>query len=135
MPDEIVQERYKEGFTYCVSAIKNSSMAEITRRNNQSHYDCGDFIFRISDAALPNHNIFQLWDIIMEQAGESETFDTSIYFAALRAQNIDAALVSRLEKFVEGPVANPAAELQEMMGAVGIMAEIKDGILTSITFP
>jgi len=135
VPDEIVQERYKEGFTYCVSAIKNSSMAEITRRNNQSHYDCGDFIFRISEAALPNHNIFQLWDIIMEQAGESETFDTSIYFAALRAQNIDAALVSRLEKFVEAPVANPAEELQEMMGAVGIMAEIKDGILTSITFP
>jgi len=135
IPDEIVQERYREGFTYCVNAIKNSSMAEITRRNNQSHYDCGDFMFRISEAALPNHNIFELWDIIMEQAGESESFDTSTYFAGLRAQNIDEALVSRLEKFVEGPVVNPAVELQEMMETVGIKAEIEDGVLTSIQFP
>ena len=135
IPDEIVQERYRQGFTHCIGEIQNSSMAEITRRRNQSHYDCGDFIFRISEAALGDHNIFELWDAIMAQSGAEETYNTATYFETLRAHGVDEALVTRLEAFVEGPVIHPVKELQEMMEAVGIKADIKDGALTSIAFP
>ena len=133
--DEVIQKGYQDSFGYCVSAIKNASMAEITRRNDQSHYDCGDFVFRISDAALPEHDLFDLWDALMAESGEDKTYDTAKYFSALRKLGADEALVIRLEAFVAGPVSDPTLELSEMMQEVGIVANIEDGTLKSILFP
>ena len=133
--DEPVQRRYQRAFDYCVRSIENSTMAEITRLNNQSHYDCGDFVFRISDAALPEHNLFDLWDAILAQAGEKQTYDTTKYFIALRELGAEEKLVTRLEAFIAGPVIDPALELRAMMEAVGIIAEFEGGTLASIKFP
>ena len=133
--DEVVQKRYQDAFDYCVSSIKNSTMAEITLRNDQSHYNCGDFVFRISDAALPEHDLFDLWDAVLVQAGEDRTYDTPKYFAALRELGAKERLVTQLEDFVAGPVIDPATDLSEMMQDVGIIADVEDGKLKSIQFP
>lgn len=135
IPNEVIQNRYKDGFAYCVDAIQNASMADITRRDNQSHYDCGDFVFRISDAALPQHDVFDIWAALLTQANDENSYDSEDYFTALRNLGAEENLVKRLESFVAGPVENPATELREMMASVGIKASLKDGELMSIQFP
>lgn len=135
MPNAVVQRRYQNAFDYCVGSIKGASMAEITERNDQSHYDCGDFIFRISDAALPDANLFDIWDALLAQARDNNEYDTPKYFAALRELGAGEEIVTQMEAFVAGPVKDPAAELSAMMDAVGIKNEIESGTLKSITFP
>ena len=135
VPNDVIQGRYRDGFEYCVDAIQNSSMAEITIKNNQSHYDCGDFVFRISDAALPQHNIFEIWAALLAHTNEDKSYNTATYFTALLKLGADDTLVERLESFVEGPVQDPAKALREMMKAVGIQASFKDDALTAIRFP
>lgn len=135
VPKDTIQNRYKDEFKSCVAAIQNSSMAEITLKNDQSHYDCGDIVFRISDAALPQHNIFEIWATLMEQSGENKNYNIATYFAALRALGTDEEIVRQLESFVEGPVQDPAKALRGMMEAAGIEAKFKAGELTAIRFP
>lgn len=133
--DEIILSRYQESFAFCVSSIKDTSMRAITERNDQSHYDCGDFVFRISDAALPEADLFDIWGALLAQAGDDEHISTAKYFAALRELGANEDIVARLEAFVAGPVAAPAVELGEMLEAVGIEAAFEDGELKSIQFP
>ncbi len=135
MPNDIIQGRYQNAFDYCVASIKGSSMAEITNRNDQSHYDCGDFIFRISDAALPDSDLFDIWEALLVQAEAENEYDTAKYFAALRALGVGEDIVTRMEAFVAGPVIDPAAELSAMMEDVGIIAEVDSETLKSIQFP
>jgi hypothetical protein len=135
VPDEIIQTRYKDGFKYCVDAIRNSSMAEITLQNNQTHYDCGDFVFRIADAALPEHDVFDIWDALMAQADEDKTYETAEFFIVLGGLGADTQIVERLERFVDGPVEDPAKELRDMMQTVGIEANFENKTLTAIKFP
>lgn len=133
--DEVVQRRYQNAFEYCVSSIKNVNMAEITKRDDQSHYDCGDLIFRISDAALPEYDLFDIWEALMLQAQTDKTYDTAKYFVTLRELGAKDPLIARLEAFVAGPVIDPETELREMMEDAGIIAKIEDGKLESIQFP
>ena len=135
VPNDIIQSRYRDEFEYCAASIQNSSMAEITLRNDQSHYDCGDFIFRIANAALPQHDIFDIWAALLTQSSDDKSYDTADYFAALRALGAQENIVVRMEAFVAGPVQDPAKELQEMMETVGIQTTFKDGGLTAISFP
>jgi len=135
VPDEIIQGRYKDGFKYCVEAIRDSSMAEITLRNDQTHYDCGDFVFRLADAALPQHDVFDIWDALLSQAGDDKSYKTEEFFTVLRNLGANAHIVEQLEHFVTGPVQNPAKKLRDMMEAVGIQTVFEKGALEQIRFP
>lgn len=140
VPASVVQSRYAQSYEYCVASIKGSSMAEITKRDDQSHYDCGDLVWRIVDAALPEDDVFTLWNLLIKHAKrkagtDNIQYSTQHFFDMLAARGLNSDLSAALRAFIAGPNPDPAAALKDMMTLSGIQADFDEGTLTAIVFP
>ncbi len=140
VPDDVIQRQYELAYEFCIESIKGASMAEITERHDQSHYDCGDFLWRVADAALPNQTVFDLWKGMTERAVAKDgedivSYNTESFFEELTRRGIADEIIVDMRGFVSGPNPNPSETLRALMQQTGITATFSEDKLTKITFP
>lgn len=132
-PEGYLLKTYSNSFELCAEALEGRTLTEAIERGPEGNYDCGDLIGRITDAALPENDFFEFWNVFLEEP--SEKFSDGDYFAAMRNLGADEGIVTRLEAFTSRPVRNAAATLQNLMADVGIDTTFEDGKMTAIAFP
>ncbi|MGB6231289.1 MAG: hypothetical protein WBF53_14305 [Litorimonas sp.] len=119
----------------CVAALSGSTLSETIRESRIGAYDCGEIIAVASDAALPGHDLYDLWATLVSQADGESDYAAADYFAAMASLGADESWLARLRTLVSDRATDPKQEFLDLMEAVGIEANVKDGTVQSVTYP
>jgi len=137
---EHIRDNYVQSYRLCTEALNGRTLAATIKRGVEGNYDCGDFLARISDAALPDHSLAQLWSAMAEQvaanpAEEDAVYTADHYFTAMTKLGASPDIIAQMRAFTDEPVEDADAALRAMMEAVGIVARFENDLLSDIDFP
>ncbi len=116
--------------------IMSGSVA-LGRTSVQSrYYDCGLMVSLITEAALPNDDIFSFWNALADKAQENDgVYDGDLYFELMRARGAKTSVVDALQDLVathvesanilDGP--DKSVDLDTLLSNVGLSPRFTSG--------
>jgi len=122
-------------FARCADGLKGRTLEETMRAGRVGAYDCGEIIAIISDAALPDHDLYDLWSTLMTSGDDPARYSAEDYFTAMRELGASNAVVAGLRALATDPVENATADLQSLLAAVGLDIVEADGRIVRIALP
>lgn len=140
---EFTDREMRGAFGSCRDTIRGS-MA-LGRTSVQSrYYDCGLMVSLITEAALPNHDIFSFWSALADRAEDNDgVYDGDLYFKLMRELGAKKSVVDTLEDLVDthiesaslldGP--DKSVDLDTLLSNVGLSPRFaSDGALIDMAW-
>lgn len=131
------QRRMGQAYDACVQAIQGSNMTKLIQQNDQSHYDCGQVLWWISDAAISQADIFGIWtEMVTSVTVEGQSsYDRELFFATLERLGADMGIMSDMQAILDGPNPNPDQTFRRLLESVNLSVEFQNGSLVYIAYP
>jgi len=131
------QRRMGQAYDACVQAIQDSNMTKLIQQNDQSHYDCGQVLWWISDAAISQADIFGIWtEMVTSVTVEGQSsYDRELFFATLERLGADMGIMSDMQAILDGPNPNPDQTFRRLLESVNLSVEFQNGSLVYIAYP
>ena len=135
--DSVRQGLMGQAYNSCVQSIAGASMTELIRRNDQSHYDCGQVLWWIADASILHSDIFGIWNEMVANVKVSgrKTYDRELFFETLEKLGTEKAIITDMQAVLDGPNTNPDQILRKLMKDTDLRAVFNDDSLVSIEYP
>lgn len=94
----------------------------------QVHYDCGQLIFTMADAALPNVSVYGIWRAIQNASASDEAggVTAELVFSVFSDLGLSDVLIDQMERLVLGPSADPWSDILVAMETSGISLEVDE---------
>lgn len=99
---DYVEKRLKENYMACVDTLNGTSAFGQTASQGK-FYDCGELIALITDRALPDHTIFEFWNVFLSKT-KGRQYDSKLYFKTMRKLGADKDLIKLLKTLVEDKI-------------------------------
>ncbi len=122
-------------FARCADGLNGRTLEETMRAGRVGAYDCGEIIAIMSDAALPEHDLYDLWSTLITRSEDLAQYGADDYFAAMTELGASAEIVADLRRLTTEPVENAIAQLQSLLAAVGLDIVEADGRIVRIALP
>lgn len=135
--DNVRQRRMGQAYNACIQAIQGANMADLIRRNDQSHYDCGQVLWWIADASTSQADIFGIWNEMLANAELSglETYNQKLFFETLEKLGAKKEIITDMQAVLDGPNTNPDQIFRKLMKDAELIVRFKDDTLVSIQYP
>jgi hypothetical protein len=125
--------RLAEAFNRCATELEGRALTETLFTGRIGAYDCGEVIAVASDAAMPDHNLFDLWAEMVAVGDDPERYVADDYFAALESLGVEKDVVAQLKDLTQETVSDADATLRQILAAAGLDATLEDGKIIRIS--
>lgn len=129
---------FANAYSTCAEALAAGPLRTATQRGQmRAHYACGEFIALMTDAALPDHTLFDFWNAMLERAEAGDgAYNLETYMATARALGMREADAARIEAFVTQGFDQPDRELTSALEDFGLNPQFDDNLqLIGLTYP
>jgi len=137
--DDLAQlfDFYEGAFGGLFKMVPCSNMTKLIQQNDQSHYDCGQVLWWISDAAISQADIFGIWtEMVTSVTVEGQSsYDRELFFATLERLGADMGIMSDMQAILDGPNPNPDQTFRRLLESVNLSVEFQNGSLVYIAYP
>jgi len=135
--DNVRQSRMGQAYDACVQSIEGANMSDLIRRNDQSHYDCGQILWWIADASITKADIFRIWNEMAANVKVSgrKTYNRELFFETLEELGTKKEIITSMQAVLDGPNTNPDKIFRKLIEAADLNAVFDDGSLVSIEYP
>ena len=135
--ENVRQSQMGQAYDACVQSIEGSNMADLIRRNDQSHYDCGQILWWIADASITQADIFRIWNEMAANVKVSgrKTYNRELFFETLEELGTKKEFITDMQAVLDGPNTNPDKIFRKLIEAADLNAVFDDGSLVSIEYP
>ena len=137
-PNTFLLGVYSRAFQECVTYLETDQLTAAALNGAfNAYYACGDFMALMTDAALPEHSLYDFWNTLKDHAeAENDGKITSVeYFATLESLGADPARIADIRKLAFEPIHDPSTELTEQLQAAGLAVErSEDGKIVGFRF-
>ena len=133
----------RESYNDCVSSFDGLFQVGVPT-SARRYYDCGEVMIMIADAFLPDHTVYEIWNIAADKSRRKD-FTPKRYFAALKDLGVSSEIVGRMEILANEKIERASAlgrdrDYEGMLRQLLIDAGLKpvfasDGTLTEIDLP
>jgi hypothetical protein len=131
-PNTFLLEVYTRAFDECVAYLENDPLSAAALNGAfNAYYACGDFMALMTDAALPDHSLYDFWNALKARAqiSNDSKITSKQYFETLEALGADPARIADIRTLAFEPITDPAEELPRLLQAAGLSVERSaDGI-------
>lgn len=137
-PNTFLLEVYTRAFNECTAYLENDPLTAAALNGAfNAYYACGNFMALMTDAALPDHTLYDFWNALKTWAETSN--DSKItskqYFETLETLGADPARIADIRKLAFEPITEPATELPRLLHAAGLKVERSvDGVPIGFQF-
>lgn len=125
-PNTFLLEVYARAFQDCVTYLETDQLTAAALNGQfNAYYACGDFMALMTDAALPDHSLYDFWNALKDRAeAENDSKITSAeYFATLESLGADPDRIADLRTLAFEPIDNPNDTLTALLRAAGLDVE------------
>ena len=131
------QARMGQAYDACIQSIQGTNMTELIRRNDQSHYDCGQVLWWIADASVSQADIFGIWNEMASnvKAAEQTTFNRELFFETLETLGTGKGIIAEMKAVLDGPNTNPDQTFRKLIEDSQLRVMFEDDSLVSIEYP
>ena len=100
-PETFLFEVYGEAYRDCLSHLEDAPLSRASEMQNfRASYACGDLIALATDAALPDHNLYDVWRAMQAASEDADERDrVSLYFMVLRELGATETDIAILRQF------------------------------------
>lgn len=135
--ENVRQSQMGQAYDACVQSIEGSNMADLIRRNDQSHYDCGQILWWIADASITQADIFRIWNEMVAnvKVNGRKTYDRELFFETLEKLGTEKGIITDMQVVLDGPNINPAQTFRKLIEDADLSAVFDDESLVSIEYP
>jgi hypothetical protein len=119
---------YAAAYSACRDFLADGSLQDAANRNQfQAHYDCGAVIALMTDAALPDADIYEFWNALLAMVQEQDAYLAADFYAYVMDQmGADPLVIAALNELVSQDLPDPAASLLNAMELAGLSPEINE---------
>ncbi|MFB9372716.1 hypothetical protein ACFFUB_01945 [Algimonas porphyrae] len=129
---EAYEVRLAEAFNRCAAELNGRALSETLYTGYIGAYDCGEIIAVASDAALPDHDLYDLWANMVSIGDDPNRYDAEDYFAALQALGASEPIVGALRVLTTETLPDADAALRGLLSAVDLDFVVSDGRVSRI---
>ncbi len=135
--ENVRQRRMVQAYDACIQAIQGATMSELIRRNDQSHYDCGQILWWIADASISRTDIFGIWNEMIANAEASglKAYDRKLFFETLERLGAEEEIITEMGAVLDGPNSTPDKIFRKLMDDVNLSTKFEGEDLISIQYP
>lgn len=128
-PNTFLLEVYARAFNECVTYLERDQLTSAALNGEfNAYYACGDFMALMTDAALPEHSLYDFWNALKDWAKTSNEGNiTSVqYFETLETLGADPARIADIRTLAFEPIADPASTLPALLQAAGLNVALSE---------
>jgi hypothetical protein len=119
-------------FEACAAALSGTTLTDLMYSGTIGPYDCGELIAVASDAAMADHDLYDLWAAMVKASNDADTFDAEDYYTALGTLGADPEIVDQIHALTTDPIVDARSDLLTLLRTAGLNVTESDGRATYI---
>lgn len=122
MTEAYLRNSVGRAHTLCLATLNDGALRGAGARNQfEAYYACGEFIALMSAAALPEHDLFDIWNHMQARAAERDGYyGAELYFETLGELGMAPDAIAQLRRLALEPVEDPRHTLDALLVDFGL---------------